>query len=210
MFLPAASQKNWIQDKLVFAVAVISVFILLLSLPAFAQQQQQPQKPNLPNDTVMDLLIRSTLLALNNANVTGNYTVLRDLGAPNFQFSNSAAKLTMSFTELRARKIDLSAIILIKPRLVRKPEILENGLLRLTGFLPTQPEQVNFDLLYQAVGNRWRLFGLGVNLSPAQSVASAQQGNTSKPTSASANNSKVKKKPEVKAKKQAASKEKKK
>ncbi|MGI9351039.1 MAG: hypothetical protein ACR2O3_05710 [Rhizobiaceae bacterium] len=147
---------------------------------------------------------------MNNANVTGNYTVLRDLGAPNFQFSNSAAKLTMSFTELRARKIDLSSIILINPKLVRKPEILDNGLLRLTGFIPTQPEQINFDFLFQAVGNRWRLFGLGVNLSPAQTVASTQPDNKSNSDRPSANKKNPIKKSAAKSKKQAASAEKKK
>ena len=31
------------------------------------------------------MLIRSSLLALDHANKTGNYTVLRDIGAPGFQ-----------------------------------------------------------------------------------------------------------------------------
>jgi len=37
------------------------------------------------------ILIRSSLIALDQANKTGNYTVLRDLGAPNFQATNTAA-----------------------------------------------------------------------------------------------------------------------
>jgi hypothetical protein len=38
------------------------------------------------------ILIRQTLLALDQANKTGNYTVLRDLGSPDFQ-ANTAAGL---------------------------------------------------------------------------------------------------------------------
>ena len=42
-------------------------------------------------------LIRSSLLALHHANVTGNYTVLRDLSAPSFRSRNTAADLSGSF-----------------------------------------------------------------------------------------------------------------
>ena len=51
-------------------------------------------------------LIRSTLLTLNDANRTGNYTVLRDLASPDFQAKNSAADLSEIFTDLRRRHFD--------------------------------------------------------------------------------------------------------
>jgi hypothetical protein len=35
-------------------------------------------------------------------------------------------------------------------------------MLRLTGYIPTQPMQINFDLLFQTVNNQWRLFGISV------------------------------------------------
>ena len=52
-------------------------------------------------------LVRSIMLTLNDANRTGNYTVLRDIAAPSFQATNSAADLSMAFAELRRRKLDL-------------------------------------------------------------------------------------------------------
>ena len=54
------------------------------SQPAPQQTETQAQGPRLtvPTDDVLLILIRATLIALNQANVTGNYTVLRDLGAP--------------------------------------------------------------------------------------------------------------------------------
>jgi len=133
---------------IVMSVGVITFY----SLPTYAQDK--PELPSLPNEVTMDILIRTTILTLNNANLSGNYSVLKDLGAPGFQLTNSSAKLAMSFTELRGRKVDLSPIIAFRPNLVKKPEILDNGLLRLTGYIPTKPEQVNFDLAYQLVGNR--------------------------------------------------------
>ena len=60
-------------------------------------------------------LIRSTLLTLNDANNSGNYSVLRDLSAPNFQARYSAADLAVIFTDLRSRNFNLFAAALIAP-----------------------------------------------------------------------------------------------
>ena len=43
------------------------------------------------------------------------------------------------------------------------PEIDESGMLRVTGFFLTQPERLNFDLLYESVKGQWRLFGIATN-----------------------------------------------
>jgi hypothetical protein len=34
----------------------------------------------------------------------------------------------------------------------------------MTGFFPSVPTQIQFDLLYAPVGGQWRLFGIGVSL----------------------------------------------
>ena len=107
-------------------------------------------------------LIRSTLLSLNDANRTGNYTVLRDLSAPDFQAANTAADLAQNFSDLRRRKFDLFTVALAAPQLTAAPGLDSNGMLRLTGFFPTRPLQINFDLLFQNTGGQWRLFGISV------------------------------------------------
>ena len=40
---------------------------------------------SVPDDVQLLLMIKTTLIAFNQANITGNYTVLRDLAAPDFQ-----------------------------------------------------------------------------------------------------------------------------
>lgn len=107
-------------------------------------------------------LIRSALLTLNDANRSGNYTVLRDLAAPDFQARNSAADLAQIFANLRQRRVDLHAAALLAPQLAAAPALDDKGLLRLTGHFPTQPQQINFDLLFQNVGGEWRLFGISI------------------------------------------------
>ncbi len=133
--------------------------------PAQAQQQQsqQAQQPAMPVTTEQALyLIRSTLLTLNDANRSGNYTVLRDLAAPDFQARNTAADLSQSFSDLRRRNFDLYGAALLAPQLTAVPTRDQRGFLHLTGFFPTRPQQINFDLMFADVTNQWRLFGIAI------------------------------------------------
>jgi hypothetical protein len=116
-------------------------------------------------------LIRSTLLTLNDANRSGNYTVLRELASPEFQAKNSAADLGNVFSDLRSRKFDLFAVALMAPQLTAPPHLEANGMLRLTGAFPTRPLQISFDLLFENVGGQWRLFGISVQTTQPQAAA---------------------------------------
>ena len=140
-----------------------------------AQGAQQPQGPALPDAFKLNLLIRASVIALNQANQTGNYTVLQDLGAPAFRASNNSARLAQIFAALRHRQLDLSPVLFFTPKLTAQPQIAPNGLLRLVGYFPTTPERVNFDLIYQQIDGQWRLFGIGVSTSPADVTAAIPQ-----------------------------------
>jgi len=120
-------------------------------------QQQSPSPTDLgprlpmPSDDKLVILITSSLIALNQANATGNYSVFRESAAPGFQRVNPPARLAEVFKNLRDRKLDLSPIILYTPKLFRRPEMNKEGKIRIAGFFPTEPERVNFDLIYQPV-----------------------------------------------------------
>ncbi|WP_370646274.1 hypothetical protein [Methylocystis sp. SB2] len=107
-------------------------------------------------------MIRSTLLALDQANKTGNYTVLRDLGAPAFQ-GNTAARLAEIFASQRKDNLDLSGVAVLEPQLSLLPQI-ESGMMHMSGFFPSVPTQIRFELLYAPVQGQWKLFGLSVSL----------------------------------------------
>src|SRR5262249_15985077 len=142
--------------------------------PHSAQQPQPQQQPQVQVSVEQALyLIRSTLLTLNDANRSGNYTVLRDLAAPDFQAKNTAADLAVVFSDLRQRKFDLFAVALAAPQLTAAPTLDANKMLRLTGFFPTRPSQINFDLIYRNVGGQWQLFGIAVATPPAPQARSA-------------------------------------
>jgi hypothetical protein len=134
-------------------------------------------KQNLPVSLEQSLyLIRSALLTLNDANRSGNYTVLRDLAAPDFQAKNSAADLAAIFASLRARKLDLFAAALIAPKLSSPPRLDAKRMLHLAGRFPTRPLQIDFNLLFQDVGGQWRLYDIAIAMprTVAEESAGAQ------------------------------------
>ena len=134
-------------------------------------QQPAPKPANIDRNGVL-MLIRSTLLALDQANKTGNYTVLRDLGAPGFQ-ANTAARLAEIFAKQRGDKLDLSGVAVIDPQLSLLPQIEPNGLLHMAGFFPSVPSQVNFELLFAPVEGQWRVFGVSLSVGQSAPVAPA-------------------------------------
>jgi hypothetical protein len=120
-----------------------------------------PQHPQSISTEQAVYLVRSALLTLNDANRSGNYTVLRDLSSPDFQAKNTAADLTQSFADLRRRNFDLFAVAILIPQFTAPPTRAEGGL-RLAGVFPTRPLQISFDLAFQEVGGQWRLFAISV------------------------------------------------
>ncbi|MBB4260628.1 MULTISPECIES: hypothetical protein [unclassified Bradyrhizobium] len=146
------------------------------------QPAAAPTRQGGPQVTVEQALylIRSSLLTLNDANRSGNYSVLRDLAAPEFQARNSAADLALAFSDLRARKFDLFGAALLAPRLSAAPNVNGRGMLRLSGTIPTRPLQIDFDLMFQDVGGSWRLHGLSVATPAAAAEATSPQAEASK------------------------------
>ncbi|OKO84720.1 hypothetical protein AC629_20635 [Bradyrhizobium sp. NAS80.1] len=178
------------------ARAVIALVLLLSCGNDRAAAQQKtpapaaaPVQPSLPVTLEQALyLIRSTLLTLNDANRTGNYTVLRDLAAPDFRARNTAADLGLNFLDLRRRNFDLYGAALLAPQFTDAPTLDQRGMLRLAGYIPTQPQQIKFDLTFQVVAGQWRLFGIVIATpevafaqpqaqaaAPAKPAASAQK-----------------------------------
>ncbi len=146
--------------------------------PAGRQEAAEAPAPAVPDNIRLAILVRNAVVALNQANWTGNYSVLQDMGTPNFQLANNPARLTEIFATLRAQKIDLTPVMVFEPKFTQPPSIGEGDVLRLTGFFPTKPEQVNFELALQHSGEQWQLAAIAVNLSApgenAQAMANAQ------------------------------------
>jgi hypothetical protein len=155
-------------------IAALAAVLLASALPARATE--------MPSPAVLLALLRGTLSALNQANVTGNYSVLRDLGAPAFRDANSSAALADRFRMWRERKLDFAAVLLLDAQLARAPAIGPDGALRLSGHFPTAPLRVDFDLVYQPVGGNWRLAAIDADVSAADpEVTGSVAATASKP-----------------------------
>lgn len=143
----------------------------LLAVMGSGGAAAQAPRPAVPQPTAaavdaidqlfVDKLVWSTVVALDQANHTGNYSVLRDLAAPTFQNNNSAATLAGIFEPFRSRHIDLSNVVIVSPVYEQRP-VVRAGALRAKGIFPLRPNPIGFDLLFEAVSGEWRLLGISV------------------------------------------------
>ena len=148
---------------------VLRLLMVAAVTAAGAAHAEQPKPAQIDRNGVL-ILVRTALLALDQANKTGNYTVLRDLAAPGFQV-NTAARLAEIFAGHRRDNLDLSGVAVIDPQLTVLPQIEANGMMRMAGFFPSVPKQVNFELAFAPVDGQWRLFGISVALGQAAPAA---------------------------------------
>jgi hypothetical protein len=152
--------------------ALARAFLLLLiastiPLPALAQSGGAAvQTPATPDERTSLKLLWSTMAAVDHANRTGNYSVLRDLGTAGFQANNNAATLAGVFAGIRTRNTDLAETLTVTPSWDIAPKIAQNGALRMRGTFPLRPTPIAFDLLFAWEQGAWRLDGVAVQPMP--------------------------------------------
>jgi hypothetical protein len=120
------------------------------------------------------ILIKSTIMAIHQANQTGNYSVLRDLGTPGFRERFDQARLTAVFAKLRSLRVDFSPVLSMAPSLYKVPELTAANEVHLTGDFSTQPLQVHYDLAFAWIGGEWRIEGLAIDTIAVKAISGAQ------------------------------------
>ena len=140
----------------------LAVAIFMALAPAAHTHEASAEGAPPPDRQETARLIWTTLIAVDHANRTGNYSVLRDLAAPGFRDANDAARLAGIFAKLRARDIGLRRVVLASPVYAEPPKILDRGLYRVTGSFPFRPVGIEFDLLFQHSDGGWQLFGVSI------------------------------------------------
>jgi hypothetical protein len=178
---------------------VIAALSVLAPSPAVAQDKlpqlapaaqkvlaaATPKLPVPPAEKLV-LLIRLSLLTLNDAVQSGNYTVLRDRGGPSFRQANSAAGLSRIFAGLEAQRPDLAAVAIMTPQLTAAEIVGPEQRLHVSGQFPGTVPQIGFDLTYEPADGQWQLFGISVGASPAQAQAAASPPTAPKKAAAAA------------------------
>lgn len=142
--------------------------------PQVPARPAAPQQSQIPQAAGLLVLIRSSLIALNQANLTGNYQVLYALGSDTLRRTTNPQNLAQSFAPFRQRGVDLNPILYLNPQLTR-PAALEQGRLHLVGAFPTRPLQITFDMWFEPSQGQWKYVQLNTNLVPvAQAPAQGQ------------------------------------
>lgn len=136
-------------------MAVLMVFAHLSQLSA-----QVDADPAIPRGPEAAALIRSTLVTLNDANLTENYSVLRAMAAPDFQARFSVEQLVLLFRGMRARHIDLSGALTLEPVIEGARFHTGQKILQVHGVVHTKPVQLRFGFSYQSIAGKWKLYGL--------------------------------------------------
>jgi len=104
LLIGAIISAAWAQENPAETNPTSKPFTVVPEAVLQAHLASSPRQPTQSISTEQAVyLVRSALLTLNDANRSGNYTVLRDLASPDFQAKNTAADLTQSFADLRRR-----------------------------------------------------------------------------------------------------------
>src|SRR5262249_14055044 len=134
---------------------------LLLSPPAGAEDK-------VPNPFSQEVLIKTSLLTLNDANVTGNYAVLHAKLAKPFREQFTPDKLKQAFKEFADKKIDFEVVAAKAPIASKDSQIDDKGVLHLNGFFDAVSAHVVYDLDFVPSEGEWKATKLEVNVKPVK------------------------------------------
>ncbi|WP_284372153.1 hypothetical protein [Algimonas porphyrae] len=162
------------------ALCLVACFSLCLNvMPVAAQSKASPQTgtgvkidmrsgrarlvvPPLPSERVLSRLVWTSMITLDNANRTGDYSILYRLGSPGFQQSQNLQSLSALFQPLRDARVDVGRVIHQTPEFYLSPGVDENGIMRLRGGFDDRPRQIRFDILFDYSTGAWRIHGISV------------------------------------------------
>jgi len=124
-------------------------------------------EPAMPSEAVQEKLIKTCILTLNDANLTGNYTVLHAKLAKPFRTQFSPDKLKAGFKGFADQQIDLSVVAIKTPVASTPTKIDDRGVLQLRGYFDTQPSRVHYELDFLVTEEEWKPISINVRVRPA-------------------------------------------
>jgi hypothetical protein len=139
-----------------------------MAIPGLAVEQS----PLLPTPLVEEVMVKTSLLTFNDANLTGNYAVMHARMAKPFREKFSADTLKQAFKAFAGHHIDIVAARPIVP--TEEARIAGNGTLMLRGYFDTTPSRLSYELDFAASEGEWKLIRIDVKVKgPSTSDAGA-------------------------------------
>lgn len=156
--------------------------------PAAPRNLPPPKQPvvgaDLPPAELLEMMVRTVLVAVNQANFTDNYSVLHALGTRELQTRMKPVDFSKSFAILRKKGIDLTTVLSYPVQFSSPPAVGKDGVLKLAGTIPAKPHRIDFAIVYFPVDGYWRIDALTVSAVameaaavPAPDAGSAPPGN---------------------------------
>jgi hypothetical protein len=122
---------------------------LLLAAPARAEN-------TVPSAELQEILIKTSLLTLNDANLTGDYTVLHAKLAKPFREQFSQDRLKQVFKAFADQKADWGLIAAKPPVATSETTIDNRGALILCGYFDTKPSRLIHELDFLPSEGEWK------------------------------------------------------
>lgn len=118
---------------------------------------------DVPSSDELNALVGETMESFNSAIQSGDFTDFHTNISTAWQEQITADKLKETFAPFIKQKIDLTPKAGTSPTYSPKPEIDENGMLKVDGSYPTaKGKNPQFKLTYTKEGSDWKLFGIRV------------------------------------------------
>jgi hypothetical protein len=138
---------------------ILGVFLALLLAASVGQAQNK-----VPSDRVLEALVKVSLLTFNDANVTGNYTVLHAKLSKPFREQFPPERLKEVFRDFNEKNIDFDIIAAMTPTYDPRPAVDGDGKLIVKGTFPTEPSRLAFELDFIPSDAEWKLIRINVKL----------------------------------------------
>lgn len=137
------------------AATLIAVLLAFSPVPANAE---------MPSEEERDILIVSTLLRFNDANLSGNYSVFREMASLDFQSRNSEQDIARAFATFRSEGVNIEEVVVREILPDESGETLHDGILRLAGIIELSRFQMSYELRFQDERGVWRLQSINLDL----------------------------------------------
>lgn len=143
--------------------------VFLLAFPALSPAWAAARvESKVPSALIQEVLIKTYLLTLNDANITGNYAVLRAKLAKPFRDQFDAEKLKNVFKSFSDKKIDYGIIAAKPPVASSESKIDSRGALILRGYFETTPSRVSYEFDFIPSEGEWKPIKLNVHVKPVE------------------------------------------
>ena len=140
--------------------AIRSIAHVIIALVMIAACFAPAHAASVPSDDEQEVLLRTTLMTFNDANMTGNYSVLHAKASKEVQAQLSVEKLFETFKPFRTNKLFFEDIIYEDYESYEDAKFDDEGALLLAGVFKTDNIRVKFRLRFVKNDIAWKWLGI--------------------------------------------------